>query len=182
MLTVRLAAQLVVVLWVVFFANIVIVAMAPGLDVRAFGILPRTARGLIGIVFAPLLHGNLPHLIANTVPLLVLVSVLGWHSRGRALPALSGLWLLSGMGTWLIGRPGTLHIGASGVIYGLIAYLIAGGFWLRNWRAIVVAITVLLVYGGVVWGILPQASHVSWEGHLSGAVSGIVMAWWFRRR
>ena len=143
-----------------------------------FGIMPRTVPGLLGVFLSPLLHLNLAHLLANAVPLFVLLILLfadrGYHpERTLAL-----IWLVSGFGTWLIGRTGTIHIGASSIVYGLVAYLIAAGWWMRSWRSILVAVLVLVFYGGIFFGILPQRGRVSWEGHLAGALAG----WWAARR
>lgn len=170
--TVHLAAWLVTVEVLIHIWNVFV----PGWDFRVFGILPRNRFGLPGIAAAPLLHGSFGHLAANVPSLFLLVAVLGWHSGRRALRALTGIWLLAGLGTWLIGRGGRLHIGASGVIYGLIAYLIASGFYTRSWRTILVAAVVLFFYAGAVWGLLPGSGHVSWEGHLAGAAAGLFVA------
>ncbi|MBM3833680.1 MAG: rhomboid family intramembrane serine protease [Verrucomicrobia bacterium] len=143
-----------------------------------FGIIPRTLRGLIGIIFSPLLHYNFAHLTANAAPLFVLLVLLFWDRRYDPERAIISIWLASGFGTWLIGRGYAIHIGASGIIYGLVVYLIAAGWWMRNWRAATVAILVLVFYGGIFYGVLPHQGHVSWEGHLAGAVAG----WWVARR
>ena len=82
----------------------------------------------------------------------------------------------SGLGTWLIGRGNALHIGASSLIYGLVVYLIGAGYWMRSWNSVGVALVVLLFYGGIFYGVLPQQGSVSWEGHLAGAISGLMVA------
>jgi membrane associated rhomboid family serine protease len=147
--------------------------MALGPFLNRFGILPRTVHGLVGIVFSPLLHANLHHLLANAVPLLVLL-VLLWSNReyhpGRTLAL---IWLASGLGTWLIGRGQAIHLGASSLVFGLAAFLIVAGFRARSWRAALVAVLVCGLYGGIFYGVLPQAGPVSWEGHLCGAIAGV---------
>lgn len=145
--------------------------LAPSL--KSLGILPRTAQGLVGILFAPLLHANGTHLMANALPLFVLLILLFWDRHYRPAQTLAIIWLASGLGTWLIGRSGAVHLGASSIVYGLAAYLIAAGFWMRSWRAVTVAAAVLVVYGGIVVGIVPQRGPVSWEGHLCGALAGV---------
>jgi membrane associated rhomboid family serine protease len=145
--------------------------LAPGL--RAFGIVPRTGPGLVGILFAPLLHANGTHLMANALPLLVLLTVLFWDRHYRPVQTLAMIWMASGVGTWLIGRGNAVHLGASSIIYGLAAYLVAAGLWMRSWRAVAVALAVLVCYGGIVAGLLPQRGPISWEGHLCGALAGI---------
>jgi membrane associated rhomboid family serine protease len=148
----------------------------PGL--RGLGIVPRTASGLVGIAFAPLLHGSTAHLLANLVPLFVL-SALMFADRGyRPGWTLACIWVTSGLGTWLIGRGQAVHLGASSLIYGLVAYLVFSGILMRSWRAAFVALVVLLMYGGVWYGLLPQRGPVSWEGHLCGAVAGLFAARW----
>ena len=164
------SATLVGVLFLVGFATMLL----PGL--RNFGIVPRTAPGLIGVVFAPLLHANAAHLLANAFPLFVLLVLLFADRRYRPWPTLAGIWIAAGLGTWLIGRGGTVHLGASSLIYGLATYLVAAGFVLRSWRAAFVAVLVAVLYGGLFYGVLPQNGPISWEGHLSGALAGVLMA------
>ena len=138
-----------------------------------FGILPRTTIGLLGIMFSPLLHANLQHLLANALPLLVLLTLL-WSNReyhpGRTLAL---IWVASGLGTWLIGRGQAIHLGASSLVFGLVAFLILAGFRAKSWSSVLVAILVIALYGGVFYGVLPQAGPSSWEGHLCGALAGV---------
>jgi membrane associated rhomboid family serine protease len=122
------------------------------------------------------LHLGFPHLFANATPLFVLLWVLFSHRNYQPERTLALIWLGSGFGTWLIGRPNTVHIGASSLIYGLVVYLIAAGWWLRSWRSVLVAGLVLLFYGGIFYGVLPQRGMISWEGHLAGAVAGLLAA------
>ncbi|MDA1275266.1 MAG: rhomboid family intramembrane serine protease [Verrucomicrobia bacterium] len=143
-----------------------------------FGIAPRTVPGLLGIAFSPLLHANAAHLLANALPLFFLLIVLHSNPRYRPMQALAIIWLVSGFGTWLIGRGGAIHIGASSLIYGLVAYLICAGWWIRSWNSAIVSVLVLVAYGGIFYGMLPQKGPISWEGHLAGAVAG----WWVARR
>lgn len=145
---------------------------------NALGIIPRTVPGLIGIIFSPLLHLNAAHLLANALPLFVLLLFLFWDRKYHPVETLSVIWLASGFGTWLIGRGNSIHIGASAIIYGLVVYLIAAAFWMQRWRPAFVAIFVFVIYGGIFYGVLPQRGHVSWEGHLAGAIAG----WWTARR
>lgn len=145
---------------------------------KAFGIVPRTVWGLAGIVFAPLLHANRAHLLANATPLFVLLTLLFWDRHYHPVRTLALIWVVSGLGTWLIGRAGAVHLGASSLVYGLVAYLIVAGMLRRSWRSAFVALLVLVAYGGIVYGLVPQGGPVSWEGHLSGAVAGC----WAARR
>jgi membrane associated rhomboid family serine protease len=142
------------------------------ISLARYGILPRTPAGLAGILFSPLLHGSFAHLAANSMPLLILLTLLYADHHYRPGRTLAMIWLASGFGTWLIGRGHSVHIGASSLIFGLVAYLAAAGLWVRSWRSVLVAVVVLAVFGGIFWGVLPQAGPVSWEGHLSGAAAG----------
>ena len=148
------------------------------LRLNALGIVPRTVPGLIGIAFSPLLHASSGHLLANSFPLFVLLILLFWDRRYHPAQTLGVIWIASGFGTWLIGRGQAVHIGASSIIYGLVVYLIAAAFWMKRWRPAFVAIFVFAIYGGIFYGLLPQRGHVSWEGHLAGAVAG----WWAAKR
>jgi membrane associated rhomboid family serine protease len=145
-------------------------------DLRRFGIVPRTAFGLLGVACAPLLHLGFAHLFANAFPLWVLLLLLFGHRAYAPEETLGWVWVGSGLGTWLIGRGGAVHIGASSLIYGLVVYLIAAGWWRRDWRSILVSMAVLLFYGGIFYGVLPQRGIVSWEGHLAGAITGLLVA------
>jgi membrane associated rhomboid family serine protease len=156
------------------------------------GIRPLETDGLAGILFAPLLHANWEHLMANTVPALVLGFLMTLAGLSRFLYATAIIWLLGGLGTWLIGNVGaqcpyvasyasgrceTNHIGASGLIFGWLTFLIVFGFFTRKVWEIVVGVIVLLAYGSVLLGVLPGTFGVSWQGHLSGAVAGVLAAY-----
>ncbi|HZQ30898.1 MAG TPA: rhomboid family intramembrane serine protease [Mycobacterium sp.] len=147
------------------------------------GIRPLETDGLWGIIWAPLLHANWAHLIANTVPALVLGFLLTLMGLSRFVFATVIVWILGGVGTWLIGNIGapqgieTNHIGASGLIFGWLAFLIVFGFFTRHAWQIIVGILVLLAYGGVLLGLVPGTPGVSWQGHLCGAIAGVVAAY-----
>ena len=152
------------------------------------GIRPLQTDGLWGILWSPLLHGGWPHLIANTVPALVLGFLMTLAGMGRFLSATAIIWILGGFGTWLIGNIGlhcpyvgvqctSNHIGASGLIFGWLAFLIVFGFFTRNAWEIVVGVAVLLYYGGMLLGVMPGTPGVSWQGHLCGAAAGILAAY-----
>jgi membrane associated rhomboid family serine protease len=148
------------------------------LHLEQFGIIPRTIRGLVGIFFSPLLHGNMHHLLANSVPLFVLLVILLSNPKYHPYQALAFIWAVSGLGTWLIGRGNAVHIGASSIVFGLAAFLIVAGLTMKSWQSATIAIFVFLFYGGIFYGALPQAGPISWEGHLCGALAG---AWIARR-
>jgi membrane associated rhomboid family serine protease len=146
------------------------------LNLSQLGIVPRTKAGLLGIVFSPLLHANLHHLLANALPLFVLLLLLLSNGAYHPYGTLIFIWLASGLGTWLIGRGNAVHLGGSSVIFGLAAFLIIAGFLMKSWRSALVAIFVFLFYGGIFYGVLPQNGPISWEGHLCGALAGVVAA------
>lgn len=138
------------------------------------GIVPRQVDGLLGVLWAPLLHGGWGHLIANSVPFFVLGFLVLAGGFGQFLAVTALVWLLGGVLTWLTGSGVT--IGASGIIFGWLAFLLFRGFFARSGRQIVLALVLLVLYGGVLWGVLPGAPGVSWQAHLFGALSGILAA------
>lgn len=141
---------------------------------------PRSEAGLAGIAFGPLLHDDWAHLIANSVPLLVLGFVLALSGVRTFATVTAIIWLTSGLGTWLIGSGYTVHVGASGIVFGWIAYLVLRGVFAGNVRQIIVGLLVLFGYGGALIGVLPGQPGISWEGHLFGAIGGVIAAWWLR--
>ena len=148
------------------------------MTLAGFGIVPRTVPGLIGIAFSPLLHASSAHLLANALPLFVLLLLLFWDRHYYPVLTLSSIWFFSGLGTWLIGREADggrpiVHIGASSIIFGLVTYLIVAGFLMKSWRSAIVALLVLIGFGGIFYGVMPHAGPISWEGHLSGALAGV---------
>ncbi len=178
MITKPIATARTVLSWIALLWIILLVSYF--LPINAYGINPRSLGGLIGVVASPFLHGSISHLFANSLGLFFLGMLLGTFDRARAASVLVLLTLGSGMGTWLIGRPNSVHVGASGVIYGLMGYLLFGGVFSRNLKAVFVSLVVFFLYGGAVWGVLPHSQAVSWEGHLSGFIAGTVLAWKWR--
>jgi membrane associated rhomboid family serine protease len=162
---------LVLVMWMVEGVNLI----AQG-ALLSFGIHPRTPDGLWGIIAAPFLHAGIAHLLANTVPFLVL----GWLVALRGLRELGLVTLLvmlvGGGAVWLFGRPFSTHVGASGVIFGYLGFLLARGVIERSAQAIILSLVALVLYGGALWGVIPGSSRISWESHLFGFLSGILAA------
>lgn len=152
----------------------------------ANGIRPLEVDALWGIVFSPLLHASWEHLMANTVPLLVLGFLMTLAGLSRFVWATAIVWILGGFGTWLIGDVGsscgpTDHIGASGLIFGWLAFLLVFGIFVRRVSNIIIGLVVMFAYGGVLLGAMPVlgvCGGVSWQGHLCGAIAGVVAAYW----
>lgn len=144
----------------------------------AEGIRPQQRDGLLGVLVAPMLHGGWAHLWANTLPLLVLGFLILLSGVGRWLGVTAVVWILGGLGTWVIGAGG-VHIGASGLVFGWLTYLLVRGFFARDPWQVLVGVVVFLLYGGILWGVLPSAPGISWEGHLCGALAGVLAGWWF---
>ena len=139
--------------------------------VPAFALLPRRVDGLPGILTAPLVHASLAHLLANTAPLLILGGMVAIRGRAYFLATTLAIAVLGGLGVWLVGRDAA-HIGASGVAFGYVGFLLARGWYERRLGSMAVAILVVLIYGGMIGGVLPRADGVSWEGHLCGLIAG----------
>lgn len=163
---------LVALMWVL---ELIDAALAYPLDV--LGIVPRSGDGLLGIAAAPFLHLGFGHLVANTGALLVLGALILLTSPYFWVVTVS-VALFGGLGVWLVGDPHTVVIGASGLVYGYAAYLVALGIFRRSIKNLLVAVLVVLLYGGFVFGVLPGQAGISWQGHLFGAVVGVVMARW----
>ncbi|NKY35136.1 rhomboid family intramembrane serine protease [Nocardia speluncae] len=141
------------------------------------GIEPRAVDGLDGILFAPLLHGSWDHLIGNTLPVLILGFLTLATGIGRGLAATAIIWVVAGVGTWLTGGANTVHIGASSLVFGWLTYLICRGWFARRIGQIVLGVVILVFYGSLLWGVLPGQDGISWQGHLFGAMGGLIAGW-----
>ena len=159
-------------LWVVEIAD----QLTPSATLDDNGIRPRTDEGLLGVLLAPLLHGGWPHLISNSGLALLLFFLVLVGDMRRGLLATAIVWAVAGLGTWLIAGAGTSHIGASGLVFGWLTYLVVRGFFARRPGQIVLGIVLFLMYGSVLWGVLPGQPGISWQGHLFGAVGGVLAA------
>ena len=148
----------------------------PGVNLDGLGLRPRKISGLLGIFTMPWLHGGFGHLISNTIPFVVLGYLIVATERQRFYYTSFMILLLSGLGTWFIGDKNSIHIGASGLVYGYFGYLVTRAFLEKRALWTVLGILLLIVYGGMIWGVLPTDSRISWEGHLMGFLSGFWMA------
>ena len=145
-------------------------------DLDSHGIQPREVDGLPGIAFAPFLHAGFGHLIGNTVPFLLLGAAIALAGLARVAAVTAIVIVIGGVGTWLVGPENTVHVGASGVVFGYAAYLMSRAFWTRRLIDVGLGLLVLAVYGTtLLFGLVPTPG-VSWQGHLFGAIGGVVAA------
>jgi membrane associated rhomboid family serine protease len=172
----RIALGFVAVLWLVQLLN-----AALGVGPDDLGVRPREVRGLVGVLLAPLVHAGFGHLVANSVPLLVLGTAMLYLYPNASLWVLPAIYFGPGVAVWLFARGGD-HVGASGLVYGLASYVFVAGLIRRDRRAIATSLLVSFLYGAMVWGVLPLVPHVSWETHLAAALIGVVLAIALRRR
>lgn len=150
-------------------------------DWRPFAVAPQSVQGLLGILTAPLLHGSVEHVAANSVALLMLGTLAGSVYPRATLWSLPLLWLGSGLGAWLLGDAGSRHLGASGLTHGLMFLVFVLGLLRRDRPAIATGMIAFLFYGGMLLTVLPQEPGVSWQSHLGGALAGVLAAILFRK-
>ena len=141
------------------------------------GIRPRSLGGLIGIIWAPLLHVGWAHLLGNTVPVLVFGFLAMAAGIGPWIATTAVIWVISGLGVWLISPGGSVTVGASGIAFGWLMFLLVRGIFNRSVGQIVVALVLVFYWGSVLWGLLPGRADISWQGHLFGALAGVLCAW-----
>jgi membrane associated rhomboid family serine protease len=141
------------------------------------GIVPRSTDGLEGIAFAPFLHAGWDHLIGNTLPFLVLGAAIALGGAARVVAVTVIVAIVGGFGTWLVAPADTIHIGASGIVFGYAAYLIARGVFSRRIAQLGLGLVVIAVWGTTLLNGLAPADGISWQGHLFGAVGGVLAAW-----
>jgi len=151
------------------------------INLNHLGIYPRKIEGLRGILFSPFIHGDVKHLFNNAIPLLVLTSALFYFYRRIRWKVLIYGLLLTGLFTWIIGRS-NIHIGASGVIYMLTAFLMFRGILSKHYQLTALSFSVIFLYGGFIWYVFPTDPKISWEGHLSGFIVGIIFALIFNKQ
>ncbi|WP_019039477.1 rhomboid family intramembrane serine protease [Psychroflexus tropicus] len=157
-------------LWLVYWVEIKF-----RINLTPYGVYPRTIKGLVGIIASPFIHSGIEHLYKNSIPILILSSALFYFYKDIAWKSLLYGGLGSGLLTWMIARP-SFHIGASGIVYFLASFLFFKGIRSKNLRLIALSLIVVFLYGSLVWGTLPGKPGVSWEGHLSGFISGFLLS------
>jgi membrane associated rhomboid family serine protease len=153
-----------------------ILDLLPFLHLDRYGIHPRAASGLPGIVTAPFLHANFAHLLLNSLPFIVLGGTVLLSGVRVFLGVTIFVTLAGGFGVWLFAPKFSNHIGASGLIFGYLGFLLARGIFEKSWTSILIACAILIGYGGLLYGILPLQAGVSWQGHLFGFLAGVAAA------
>ncbi|SDQ48412.1 rhomboid family intramembrane serine protease [Flagellimonas zhangzhouensis] len=157
-------------IWTVFWVEVKF-----HVNLNHFGVYPRALTGLRGIVLSPFIHGSLEHLYNNTIPLAVLTAFLFYFYRSVAVKVFILGVLISGLVTWVMARP-SYHIGASGLIYVLASFIFFKGILAKNYRLVALSLIVVFIYGSMIWYIFPIEEEISWEGHLSGFLTGLLLA------
>lgn len=171
--------SLLIIFWLLKLAETVY-----GVDLYFLGVYPRELKGLIGIITHPFIHGDFEHLIANSLPFLVLGVSLFYFYKGISIPIFIFTWIFSGLFVWIFGRP-AWHIGASGVVHGLFAFLFVSGLLRRSKELIAVSLLSVFLYGGMVWGFIPEffpGKNISFEGHGGGLLTGFALAVLYRKK
>ncbi|MCP9201554.1 rhomboid family intramembrane serine protease [Gramella sp. GC03-9] len=165
----------VLLIWIVFWIEVRF-----NIDFSGFGVRPGETVGLRGILFSPFIHSDIEHLFNNTIPLFILSLALFYFYRPISWKVLLIGLVTTGLLTWIIGRPSN-HIGASGIIYLLASFLFFKGIFSKYYRLVALSLIVVFIYGGMVWYVTPIDPTISWEGHLSGMLSGLGLAVIFRQ-
>lgn len=153
-------------------------------DLSYLGILPQSVKGIMGILTSPFIHGSFKHISANSIPLIVLGGCLLFFYRDLAIKVFILIWLMSGIWVWAGARE-SFHIGASGLIYGLASFLFFSGVIRREIKLLSIALLVIFLYGSLVWGAIPDflpEKNISWESHLGGTISGLILAIIYRKQ
>lgn len=145
-----------------------------------FGLLPRSMSHWYGIFTMPFLHDGWAHIISNSAPLFILTTFLYYFYKPFFGWVFLFIYLLTGFWTWIIGRP-DFHIGASGIVYGLTSFIFFSGAFSKNYRLAAISLLVVFLYGSIIWGIFPIQVQMSWEGHLSGFIAGLVMSFYYKK-
>ena len=159
-----------------------VVNVALGGALLVLGVIPRTTVGLRGILFAPFLHASLDHIVANSIPFVVLGWMVMLRDERHFIPVTLAGMLGSALMAWLLGAPGSVHIGASGVIFGYLGFLMLSGWYARSFGSILLSVIVTLLWGGLVLGMMPGTAGISWQAHVGGFIGGVLAARAFRMR
>ena len=166
---------LLIIIWSVKLFEIIF-----GYDFKQYGVLPRNLNGLVGVLFSPLIHSDTNHLLSNSLPVIILCLLIFDFYSQIAKKIFIYLYFISGLWLWCIGRE-SFHIGASGLIYAMASFLFFSGILRKNTQLSAVSLLVIFIYGGLFWGLFPIYQNVSWEGHLTGFIAGILVSFIFRK-
>lgn len=166
----------VIAIWFVYWVEIRF-----GYNFNKFGVEPRSLQGLRGIIFSPFIHGDTKHLFNNSIPLFVLSLSLFYFYRDVAMKVLLYGGFLTGLLTWIIARD-SYHIGASGIVYLLFSFVFFSGVFKNHFRLIAMSLVTIFLYGSMIWFVFPVEGRISWEGHLSGLIAGLLFAFLLRKR
>jgi len=172
------ALIVVTVMWLVYWADFLFIY-----DFHKLGVLPKTIDGLKGILFMPLIHAHsdFKHIINNSVPTFLLLTLLFYSYKDIAFKVFFISWLMTGVLVWIFAtNKGSFHIGMSGVIYALAAFLFTSGVLRKFLPLQALSLFIVFIYGSLVWGVFPTSSRVSWEGHLMGMLVGVLLAIYYR--
>jgi membrane associated rhomboid family serine protease len=167
-------------LFVFVFWIIEIFEQTTGVSFVKLGVFPHHVKGLPGILFSPFIHSGFKHLLSNSIPFFILFAALIYFYRRISYRIFFQMYILAGLCVWLAGRE-SWHIGASGVVYALAAFHFVSGIIRNDVRLLTLSVVVVFLYGGLIWGMLPINPEISWEGHLWGATSGVLMAILYRK-
>jgi len=167
-------------IFVAAFWIVKIIELVSGISLVRYGIYPRNIDGLQGVLFSPFIHSDFNHLISNSLPFFILGFMLIYFYRRVAYRIFIILYLVSGLSVWFVGRE-AWHIGASGVVYSMAAFHFVSGIIRSDVRLLTLSVVVVFLYGGLMWGLLPIRPEISWEGHLSGAIIGVILAFYYRK-
>ncbi len=162
------------ILWIVYIASLV-----ANINLDWMGILPRNLLGVLGIVTGPVVHANFSHLLSNTFPLIILGWAIFYFYPKVSYKAFLVVYILTGVFVWLFARQ-VYHIGASGIVYGFVSFLFFSGIFRKDNKSIAIALIIIFLYGGIVWGVLPGQKGISWESHLFGGIAGVIAAFIFK--
>ena len=171
----KFSAILLIIIWSIKLFEIIF-----GYDFKQYGVLPRNLNGLVGVLFSPLIHSDTNHLLSNSLPVVILCLLIFDFYSQIAKKIFIYLYFISGLWLWCIGRE-SLHIGASGLIYAMASFLFFSGVLRKNTQLSAVSLLVIFIYGGLFWGLFPIYQNVSWEGHLTGFIAGILVSFIFRK-
>ncbi len=166
----------IIIIWTIKISEILLET-----DLAFLGIFPLKAKGLIGILTAPLIHSDIQHLIANSIPLLILGTGLFYFYNKIALKVFILSYLIANIWIWF-GARHAYHIGASGLVYSFASFLFFSGVVRKNVKLMAISLLVIFLYGSMIWGVLPIQPHISWESHLMGAIAGAILALYYKNQ